>query len=251
MQRIVNNKLRFRIQWVIAVWFLLLGCNPKVPSTLEGTSDNSSRLPVATESDNNPKDVAYCNKKESSKFTAQLKIFYDQTGTYHPEFLRLYIPTITSSFSDKGYQLVLRKWKASLQGETYQEDTPLRVRVERIGDHKPMTNYMDAIHWNSISTELDRITGSTIKMSDAFTSYSFVVDLKDLSGTYDVLKISLYKDGSWKEDMNILIPAFYAHPKTYAAVQNGVLANLHPFYGSESSSFSGEHFASVLNSYCF
>lgn len=229
-----------------------LSCSRKVASgSSENSIDSSSRLPVTTTQPNSPKDVALCNKIESTYLTAHLMVYYDQTETYHPEFLRLYIPKINAEFSKSTFQLVLRKWKASPEGETFQDTTPLKVRMEKIGDHSPVTGYMGAIHWNTMVSELQKTVTTNYTLTDAFNQFSFVIDLKDPTGTFDVLKISLYNNGDWIEDWNVLIPAFYAHPKTYAENQNAVLAQLHPFYESEGSTFGGDHFASVLNSYCF
>lgn len=232
---------------------LILGACGRPVSSVAGQSDDSSRLPVPTSTPNPTpsKDVAYCNKNETGDLTAHLMVFYDQTKTYHPEFIRLMIPQMNANYEKSTYQFVLRKWKASLQGETYQENTPLQVRVERTSDRLPVSTYMDKIHWDTIEKELEKNVGGSFTMSEALKKYSFVVDLKDPNGTYDVLKLSLYQNGSWVKDWNILIPAFYAHPQAYASNQNPVLVSLHPFAGSENSSFTADHFAGVLNGYCF
>lgn len=233
---------------------LQLSCGRQVTSgNSENSFDSSSRLPVniIEQEAETPKDIATCNKKESSYFTAHLGLFYDQTNVYHPEYIRLYLPKIHADFAKSNFQIVLRKWKASEQGETFQDNTPLQFRAERLGDHSPVTGYMNALHWETLSSELQKTISTNYTLSEAFSKFSFVVDLKDLSGTFDVLKFSLYQDGNWVEDWNMLIPAFYAHPKAYAENQNGVLAKFHPFYGFEDSSFDAAHFAGVLNGYCF
>lgn len=76
---------------------------------------------------------------------------------------------------------------------------------------------------------------------------NFVIDLKDPEGTYDALKISVYLDSEWIEDVNLLIPAFYAHPTRYSQSHNGVLNQLHPLTNSTSSSFAADYF----KSFCF
>ncbi len=250
-----KTKLLITMSWsflILTLALINLSCGRKVSSgNSESSFDSSSRLPVTTTQQTAPKDVALCNKKDSTYLTAQVMVYYDQTTTYHPEFVRLYIPKIHADFAKSNFQLVLRKWKASEQGETFQEDAPLKVRVERIGEHSPVTGYMNAIHWDTMASEIQKNISTNYTMSEAFSKFSFVVDLKDPTATFDVLKISLYQDGKWIEDWNILIPAFYAHPKAYAENQNAVLAQLHPFYGSENTTFDGAHFAGVLNGYCF
>lgn len=245
IQKTAQTFLFLGLSWVITA------CGKQVPTNVVGQSENASRLPVVTNTPNPPKDIAFCNKKTSNDLTAQLSVYYDRTKTYHPEFVRVWIPEMDESYSDSAYQFVFRKWKASLQGETYQEATPLKVRVERINDKEPVSTYMDTLHWNTAAAEIKKYTNSNLEMKDALKLYSFVIDLKDPTASFDVLKMSLYKDGNHIKDWNILIPAFYAHPLTYANSQNPVLATLHPFAGAESSSFGGEHFASVLNGYCF
>lgn len=231
--------------------FVLQGCSS--PSNItEDSTDNSSRLEIPDTQDKAPKDIALCNKFSVPEVTFKLMVFYDQNGYYHPEFIRLYIPQIHSEFEKSNYQLVFRKWKASLNGETQQDDTPLKIWTEKLNGKVTMTTSMDALHWETLSAELQKTLGYIPKMNDIFKAYNFVLDLKDYTGAYDVLKISLYKDGKLVQDFqwNMLLPAFYAHPAYYAENQNGVLAKLHPFYGLESSSF-GNDFAVELNSNCF
>ena len=245
--------------WNLKIFFILvagllhLGCGRTLPSNVAGQSDDASRLPIATATPNPTlsKDVAYCNKKETSDLTVHLMVYYDRSNTYHPEFVRVMIPQINSDYANTNYQFVFRKWKASLQGETFQENSPLQVRVERTSDREPVSTFMDKLHWKTIEDALEKKLGSNIEINEALKKFNFVVDLKDPSASFDVLKISLYKDGTHAKDWNILIPAFYAHPLTYANSQNPVLVSLHPFAGQEGSSFEGSHFASVLNGYCF
>lgn len=231
-----------------------LGCSPQNadPGFLRssGSTDNSSRLDIPDTQAAAPKDVALCNRLEDPLITAQLMVFYDQYNNYRPDFLRVYIPKIHPDFEKANYQIVFRKWKADVTGETFQDTTPLKLWAERKTDRLLASTVMNSLQWEQFSTEIGKAFGTTFTLKDAFTKFSFVVDLKDLTGSFDVLKLSVYKDEEWMKDWNILIPAFYAHPTTYATNQNGVLAQLHPFYGKEGSG-SGTELAQQLNSYCF
>ncbi len=231
---------------------LIQSCNPApAPNILvDPSTDLSSRLPIDTNEDNKPKDIALCNWQDSDLIKIRLMVYYDQYGYYHPDLLRIYIPEIHPDFQNSVYQIQLRKWKASPSGETYQDDTPMKVWVEKLNTKTPMTTAMNGLQWASISGELQKTLGTIPEMADTFSKYSFVVDLKDPTASYDVLKFSVYKDGVWMKDWNILMPAFYANPATYAEKQNGVLAKMHPFYGQESSSFAKD-FVIQFNGYCF
>jgi len=232
------------------------GCGPQridpgIINTNQNT-DSSSRLDVPDNQVNTPKDIALCNRLQDPLITAQLMVFYDQNNIYHPDLLRVYIPQIHPDFANSSYQILFRKWKASVSGETYQDNTPLKFWAEKKLNRMPSTPQMDGLQWNLLSFNLEKTLNTTFTLSDAFSQFSFVIDLKDPTASFDVLKISLYKDGALVKDKewNVLLPAFYAHPATYASNQNSVLAHLHPFYGQESSSFSTD-FATQLNGYCF
>lgn len=250
-----KNSLPFLLLFSFCSAFFLLGCSAQNgdPGFLKssGSTDNASRLAIPDTQANTPKDVALCNQLQDSMITARLMVYYDVYNNYRPDLLRLYIPQIKSEFENPNYQLVFRKWKANPNGETYQDNNPLKFWAERKSDRALVTSFMTVLQWNLLSSEIEKTTKSqNLTMKDTFSKFNFVIDLQDPSASYDVLKISLYQDEQWLQDWNVLIPAFYAHPKTYATSQNSVLAQLHPFYGQENSSF-GNEFATQLNNFCF
>jgi len=250
----INYKKYFFLFSLLLNILIFIGCGPQNEEAgfikSNGTNDNSSRLLVPDTQANAPKDIAICNQLEDPLITIQLKVFYDQYNNYRPDLLRLYIPKIHSEFEKSNYHIVFRKWKADVKGSTYQDDTPLNFWAERKSDQALGSPLMDALQWKVFSTNLEQFVGKSYIMNDAFSKFNFVIDLKDPSGSFDVLKLSLYKDEEWVTDWNILLPAFYAHPTTYATEQNSVLAQLHPFYGQDNST-SGTEFANQLNSFCF
>jgi hypothetical protein len=222
-----------------------LSCGRKVSTGLETEStDFASRLSIPPTKEEVAGDVALCNKSVTDYLTARLMVFYDPTNNYHPELLRLHIPTIDPEFAKSNYRIVLRKWKAYLDGTTFQDDTPLKFRIERISTRTPITSTFDlsSLHWVTLAGRLPTNNGEAFSMETAFEEFSFVVDLKDSDASFDALKFSLYKDGTWVEDLNMLIPAFYADPAKYALEQNSVLAKLHPFYATTSSSTAKDYF---------
>lgn len=246
-------KLISFITLIVWISFVNQGCNPSPAQNIliEGSSpDLASRLEIPKEEGATPKDIALCNAKDSPLIKIRLMVYYDQYGYYHPDLLRIYIPEIHPDFEKSMYQIQLRKWKASQNGETYQDNTPLKIWAENLKTKVPMTTAMTGLHWSSLSGELQKVLGTIPQMGETFSNYNFVVDLKDPTASFDVLKFSLYKDGTWMEDWNVLMPALYAHPATYAEKQNSVLAKLHPFYGQEASSF-GNDFITQLNGFCF
>lgn len=251
---IKNSIHKIGLTLIIISSLFFLGCSPQNvnPGFIRssGSSDHSSRLDIPASQANAPKDVALCNRLQDPLITAQLMVYYDQYSNYRPDLLRVYIPQIHPDFEKANYQVVFRKWKADLTGETFQDSAPLKLWAERKSDRALATTAMNSLQWEQFSTEIGKTFGTTFTLKDAFTKFNFVIDLKDLTGSFDVLKLSVYKDEEWIKDWNILIPAFYAHPTTYATNQNAVLAQLHPFYGQEGSSF-GTELANQLNSYCF
>jgi hypothetical protein len=248
-----TNSPRFLLGRVILIGMMAsysFGCGRSFTPNNAGTTDSSSRLFVNNNNSNTnsteASPIAYCNKLENTYFTAQLQVFYDQTNKYHPEFIRLHFPKIHSDFEKADVHLVLRKWKASYDGTTFQDDTPLKLRAERMSDLAPVTNYRSALQWDVLKMDLQNFTSSSDTMNDVFSEFSFVVDLKDFDGSYDVLKFSLYKkNGDWIEDWNMLMPAFYADPTKYEKDQNPVLVDFHPLANATSTTFAEDYFESA------
>lgn len=230
---------------------LLGGCGKQYSAAQGSSLDSSSRLPTVPSSGDGSQEVALCNQLEDSFLTARLMIYYDPNNTYRPDYVHLYLPKIQIDFKKSNYRLILRKWKMSTSGNSNQDDTPLKLRLERLSDHISIGNDMDSIQWSTIANKLKSNLSTDYSFSDAFSEFGFLVNLRDPSGAYDVLKISLYKDGDWVQDWNILLPPFYANPTTYAENQNGTLAQLHPLYGQETSSYDSSSFANLFNGFCF
>lgn len=243
----MENKTR-RPKFLVLLLFLVFavaGCQYKPKS--ENTTDFSSRLPVPSKESDQPKDLALCNGLPTEVFTAQTMIFLDPNKTYSPNYLRLHLSEVFADFEDAQTQIVLRKWKASATGETYQSDTPLRLRVERKGTHAPLTNYRSLIQWDILKNDLQGQFTPGTTMKDIFDQINFVVELNDPDGSYDALKISIYQSGEWVQDFNLLIPAFYANPAKFAEGHPLVLERLHPLYDAPSTTFAVDFF----KAFCF
>ena len=252
MKKLCNWQIKYYfIKQYLFLFLALLNfsCGNKISNpTTEQSIDNSSRLQVTTTTSTNSKDVALCNKKINSNFTTQVMAYFDINKVYHPEIVRIYFPQMYSDFEKSNYQIVFHKWKSTFNGETFQDPNPLKIRITRIADHAELTTFsMNALQWNTVKSELEKNSNTTYTMQDAFLKLGFDIDLKDLNADFDVLKLSLYKDGKWVEDTNMLIPAFYTDPNTYAIDHNQVLVNLHPLFGSTNTTLGKDIFAS----FCF
>lgn len=250
------------ISLIIVIGFLTNGCNNNMLTAGfsargdqldSGSTENSSRLPLPTATPTSLpsliKDVAICNGKEMKYLKAQLMVYYDNFSNPRPESLRIWIPRIASDFDTSNFQVRFYRWKANEKNEVYFDPTPLTVRIEeKVGLSQVSSTNLAAINWGILKNEFTSRSKTISSLSDTFNKYSFVINLKDTSGDYEVLKIAVYDANNNKvEEADVLIPAFYAHPITYEQTKPPVLTQLHPLKDLRSTSWSGEHFAGLLN----
>jgi hypothetical protein len=211
----------------------------------QGTDDFSSRVPLPDGSENLPSDLAICNGLSSESVTAQMMVYFDNNKNYNPNYLRFHISQINPDFENSKTQIVFRKWKANIQGETFQDNTPLRFRVERKSNRTALTGFRNTLQWDVLKSDLQGSFASTATMADIFKEITFLIELNDQEGSYDVLKTSIYQDGQWIEDYNSLIPAFYANPIKYAEDHPRVLEQLHLLHQETSLGFASDFFKAM------
>jgi hypothetical protein len=231
----------------------------------------TSRIPIPPDSTKRPDNVAICNGTEMSEFThmnflqAQSMVFYDTAKQPRYNAIRVWIPKISGDFADASrYHINFYKWKADAQGTVYFEKTKLQLRMEKRADKKNASGYMETLNWGRMKEALAADGVNTSNMATIFNDYSLTILLdqpqisdvpipyeQDEAVEYDVLKIAVYKDNNLIEQKDFLLPAFYAHPLSFADGKAKILKELHPFNSEINSTWPGSHFAELLNANCF
>jgi hypothetical protein len=262
----VTNLKKILVLLITAIF--ISSCSENMVTRKNSNSDDNevtftSRIPIP-ESPNKPGDVAICNSSEMNFLTAKSMVYYDTAMQPRYNAVRIFIPTISTAFEDTRYHINFYKWKANTQGEIHFDSSKLQIRLEKKSNKQNASGYIDSLNWGKIKTELSKDSIDVSNMATIFSSYNLVVLLdntqesqtatpyaQDPSVDYDVIKIAVYKDSTLQEEKDFLIPAFYAHPATFADGKPKVLIKLHPLYDLMTTSWPGSHFAELLNGHCF
>lgn len=253
---------------LFGVSFLITSCSENMITRKSSEPTNNettftSRIPIP-ESPSKPGEVAICNSTEMKFFKARSMVFYDTAMQPRYNAIRVWIPNIDSAFQDTRYHINFYKWKANTQGEVFFDKNKLFMRLEKKSNKQNASSYLDSLNWGKVKDELSKDNVDVSNMATIFSNYSLVVLLdqpqegqtatpyaQDPSVDYDVLKMAVYKDSVLIEEKDFLLPAFYAHPTTFADGKPNILVKLHPLYDMMNTSWPGSHFAELLNANCF
>lgn len=218
-----------------------------------GSSDFSSRTTNATST---TKPLAYCSQGTGLEINANLKAFTDAANTVQMNYVYVRMTSLPTDFTaDKSY-ISMWKWLSNSSGYTYLDSTALKFILVNAATGQALTDWKNTLRWSDVSA-----LATNLGASDAqsfFNQVNILVDLKDVQGEYDVLKITNYDMATNKaiSQTDALLPLFYANPADYAYENNGaaraeVLQGLHPLKNYANQGFSSEQFLSMTNNFCF
>ncbi|MGZ3842786.1 MAG: hypothetical protein ACXVCA_11910, partial [Bdellovibrio sp.] len=219
-----------------------------------GSSDFSSRAPITTTT-SSTKPIATCSKGSGNMINVKMKVFTDpSTNTTRMDFVFAKLTSLPTNFQNSTNYISMWKWLANSNGSTYLDSSALQFILIDSTNGQYITNWMTTLRWSDIAT-----LASSMGITDAqtfFNRVNILVDLKDVSGSYDVLKITSY-DSTTNQAVSQtdgLLPPYYANPADYAIEPEGtpraqVLQNLHPFAGS--TQYTADQFKAMFNDFCF
>lgn len=225
----------------------LMACGPSKMS-----SDLSSRM-TAEEIKSSDKPLAKCNGGESSNMGAQLMAALDPSGGWSPTYVYLKFNKIPSALETNGLYIQFFRWAAASSGTTTVDPVPLKFQIMDMSSRTVLSSaWKNIVAWPELATAISA-TGISDTTS-LFRRIGFRIDLRDLTGEFDVLRTSLYLYGqtSTAEMFDTLLPIFHANPADYAKESSGVpraavLQGLHPLRGT---TLSNAEYTSKMDAFC-
>lgn len=255
METLTLTDKSLRIGMVLTIAVLLMSCGSD--KTINGSSDQLSRILPPTTGTGGNKPMAYCSQalNSTSSLKTVLGTVYDTYGKVDPNYVSAKVMNVTDAFKDNNSYVAFWKWYAESSGFTYVSSSPLSFKVVNIQTSQEITGYLTTLSWSSISSIASSIGATT--PSQFFQKVRFLVYLNDPSAQYDALTVGIHQsnDGVAISRVDALIPVFSADPRDYAVEPNGsaraaVLQRLHPFYNSDYSLWSATTFTLMSNDLC-
>lgn len=238
---------------LLTVLALLSACSAQKKS--QGSMDSSSRIIAApgNTTSSTSSSLLYCNQKSQGGLTAKLMVYTDTANHLRPDYLKLKFTEMPASFESGDYIQFFR-WQANTSGQVYLDPVPTQARFETL-DGQILTSFSPVIYWGQVADIASRSGMSSVS---TFLQYvRLVIDIRDPQGSFDVLKVAMYKraDNSNTLNMDMLMPAFSASPSDYA-VEGGAprasqLQALHPFAGMGDQAWTAAQYQSMATTFCF
>lgn len=249
MESFMKNKKQ--IEWCLKLFVVGTSLTMMTSCGSLKSDDLSSRLsPEDITSGTKP--VAWCNQGNSESYSANLKAYKNANDQWMPQYIYLKFTDIPSSFSQDQRYFQFYRWMASSDGTTSLDSSALEYRAIDLNTNKVISDWKKTMGWSSLSTARTQV--GVTDVAGFFKRVAFQIDLRDVRGEYDVLRIASYKTGNnlVDEDFDILMPVFYANPGDYQYEPDGrpradVLKQLHPLRGT---SLSSSEYQARTDSFC-
>lgn len=242
------NKLTLKIvksALTLSTIALLTACGSN--NQPQGT-DFSSRLPNDQLVDSN-KAIAYCNQASNSSITVRTQS-YTENNVVRMDYVFARITQIPANFTANDSYIAMWRWMANASGQASLDQTPLSFRLALRSNGQALTDWKTTLRWSDVSS-----VATANGYSDAtafFNNVNILVNLRDVQGDYDALKVSLYSTSNVTiSQVDSLLPPFHANPAHYAvdaygATRASILQSLHPFKSMSTST----DFRSIANQFC-
>lgn len=216
---------------------------------LLGACSNKNDYSAADQSSVTDQSLQYfkCNNINSPAFSGQAQVYFDQSGRFVSDAIRVNLDSLASNFTnDASVNLEFLVWGIPISGQTTQSQ-PLYFHFEtRDQFHVPVSGEMTSVNNSTISALISQATSiSASSVIDFFGKTSIVVT--GVSQQYQVLHPELYSGSSVVASTDLLIPYFYADPNQYAA--NGrdlTLDQLHPFWSQRNLGYNFQQIAQQM-----
>lgn len=246
-----TNKL-FSAILTISSALLLSACGASKQQA--GVIDDSSRVVPNTSSTTKP--IAYCNQATGSEISAKLRAYTDASNVARMDYIYVRMTALPASFSSDSTYISMWKWLSNSGGYTYLDSSALRFILVSASNGQALTDWKTTLRWSDVSSIAAKMSATTPEAF--FAQVNILVDLKDVQGDYDVLKITNYDVLTNKSvsQTDALLPLFYANPADYAFEANGgeraqVLQGLHPFKNQLNQGFTSAQFEAMAKNLCF
>lgn len=244
---------------IVILGLSAIGCGSNKVTAQEQTAavstDFASRTTVSTDSQ---KPLATCNQGSNSEMTVSLRQYEDNFGTPRNDYVRAKVNSINSTFSNTDFYIAAFRWKANASGDVFMDNTPLKIRVEKLNSQffTPVSNYASNLNWANMNAIAEAQKVSITSMDDFFAEFSLAIDLQDPLAEYDAIKVVVYQGSTAVTQLDMLLPTFYANPADYKTDTQGgtrstALQDIHPFKSMLGQSWSANHYVTEAAKFCF
>lgn len=262
-----NQTNLLKITLIAGSIFWLVGC---------GSSKTASSGFDAASTSNNTSSASDSAMAACSTDVAGLSDFQVQVMQYReynaPNLVRVKIVKAPSEFNSTSsdWKVQMYRWTSTVDGSTSIDNSPLSFQFERkvgtgfelIAKNSQTPVVYSAFYGSQIAPMADyanQYTGyapiSKASPTDFFKGATFLVDLKDSTNSYQVLRVTIHNkdETSVLREVDVLIPTFSADPARYNSESRHplVLQGLHPLKAKLGQSWSQTQYSEFAKTFCF
>ena len=183
---------------------------------------------------------------------------YYENGIVNPNKINLRLLSLpTRTYQTENYKIELHLWGQENGSSPHDPQAPVQFAVQNIITGEFIRENYSVKKFTEISKSVvDYIVGQYSSgwgiTSDNFLQKHILV-LYDTSISYDAINIGEYpiSGGSAVNNVNFLLPQFYADPQVYINTHDSaLLQEIHPLYGSLGSGWSDEVYYEQTENWC-
>ncbi len=238
---------------ILAIGFLVACGSSKTADSGFGTVDSSS-----TSTNTEKPAVAVCSQDVagSSSMKVRLMQYVDPYGATRSDYVRLQFKVAPSDWASGDLDLLLYRWTASSDNATSLDSTPLSYQLEKkVGSGFQLLSNQayQIMNWTEIQQFALATNVNAASPQDFFQTVTVLVNLKDMTNSYQALRVNLRQNGTVVHKMDVLIPTFQADPAKYNAdTRHPVsLQALHPLKDKLGQSWTQANYFEFARSFCF
>ena len=250
-------------QWGVAAalvftGFLFIGCGSSSTSESGFGSNQSSSTSPSTPEAISQQDLATCSQASSSSgdLKVQLMQFVDMYGQPRADYVRLKFSKVPSAWQTNNRDLLIYRWSASPNNSAFIDPTPLRYQFERSmgsGFQILAPEAYQVINWQDIEQYALATQVKANSPQEFITNTSLLVNLRDSSNSFQVLRVVFRENGQEVQKLDLLIPSFAADPARYNADSRHptMLQALHPLRDKLGQNWPQATYQEFARSFCF
>ena len=162
---------------------------------------------------------------------------------------RVRITGIDTGFSNSTQNIQFFRWKATADGRTSIDNSPLTFFVQRLADGVTISSTMTSLSMSQVSAIRTQGSLQGTSPQDFFSAVTLI--LTNVDYAWNAAKIVLYDGTTTVAQADVLLPVFPANPNTYGTNHPIVLSQLHPFWAIRNQNLTDAGWVAQSHSYCF
>lgn len=191
-----------------------------------------------------------------SDLKVRLMQFVDAYGQSRSDYVRLQFKLAPSAWQSNNFDMLIYRWTASPDNSSSLDSTPLPYQFEKkvpAGFQLLDATAYQIINWSEIQSYALATNMSASSPQDFFNSVSLLVNLKDSTNSYQVLRVVFRLNGTVMQSADVLIPTFAADPARYNADSRHpiTLQVLHPLKDKLNQGWTQANFYEFARAFCF